>query len=629
MKSSALSTRDKENIVNELISHYQMNQENIIRLYDHSEQDNSIYLLLEHAEGGTLFSYLNKHVKLDVHQIAKFFVQTCRAVEHVHSRGFIHRDLKPENILLDKNLNIKLCDFGWCASIHDHTYRKVISGTYEYMSPETLHGQLQGYEADIWSLGVLLFELHHNIEPFKGRSVKEVLHSIKNVPLRFDVSVSPEAKDLILRILTFDARARPRFEDIYNHPFVQKYGKENFRQESGKDQLRRAQSFTISATREAEVATRDNKDQFRKNIVREHSVQQPQVQRIDIPEQPTLINFSSQPFSPKGNTEQAYFRQRSFHNRSNYRPLISPRIDPRSRPNTSQSSVGNLAIDENNRQSDFAGYIATTFSRSSMQEQGLQIVRVPTPTANSFIHKIESSQHSGSPRSLWKRDQQKRIEAPQLENEQAKNCERSRVYQNCFVTVAENVKPSTTPNRIISTIRPQGNMEIARHQSNKENTSGFSSMANQRAASPSNHLNMHDKKPWQVDGSFASISQKLKEGFSTPMSINRSAYLERARNMAENKSFVQERENSKHQERVRLDRTLSEVNQNVVFQNKVYPQKASITRTSAQDQSPYLTTGFSKPVLVRQRTNIESTYQPFITKDHMSVLPYRRTFTLQ
>ena len=55
-------------------------------------------------------------------------------------RGFIHRDLKPENILLDKQTNVKLCDFGWCTPITDLNYRKVVSGTYEYMSPETLHG---------------------------------------------------------------------------------------------------------------------------------------------------------------------------------------------------------------------------------------------------------------------------------------------------------------------------------------------------------------------------------------------------------------------------------------------------------------------------------------------------------
>ena len=66
MKSTALSTRDKENIYNELVSHYEMDHENIIKLQDHCEIGVSIYLLLEHADGGNLFSYLNKHVNLNV-----------------------------------------------------------------------------------------------------------------------------------------------------------------------------------------------------------------------------------------------------------------------------------------------------------------------------------------------------------------------------------------------------------------------------------------------------------------------------------------------------------------------------------------------------------------------------------
>ena len=90
----------------------------------------------------------------------------------MHNKGFIMRDLKPENLLLDSKMNIKLCDFGWAAHMNDEEYRKLKSGTYAYMSPESLKGELQGKQSDIWSLGILLYELNYKKEPFSGFNLK-------------------------------------------------------------------------------------------------------------------------------------------------------------------------------------------------------------------------------------------------------------------------------------------------------------------------------------------------------------------------------------------------------------------------------------------------------------------------
>jgi len=86
------------------------------------------------------------------------FLETCLAIKHIHENNYIHRDLKPENLLLDKDLTLKLCDFGWCTHLDDHAYRKICGGTYEYMAPETIKGEIQNFEVDIWAIGVLLFE---------------------------------------------------------------------------------------------------------------------------------------------------------------------------------------------------------------------------------------------------------------------------------------------------------------------------------------------------------------------------------------------------------------------------------------------------------------------------------------
>ena len=226
MDMNKLNKRNMENIIKEIKSHTEMHHPNIVEFVDHLQQGNNIYILLALAEKGNLFNYMNK-VELKTDMIAKIFVQMCLAVEHIHSKGYIHRDLKPENILLDENLDAVLSDFGWCSHLSDTQYRYQSAGTYEYMSPEALSGKMQGKEADVWALGVLLYELFHNKEPFPGRSSKEVLDSIKNKQVEFFSDVCEEGMDLIVKILAIDASKRPTIRSILDHPFIKKYYKKS------------------------------------------------------------------------------------------------------------------------------------------------------------------------------------------------------------------------------------------------------------------------------------------------------------------------------------------------------------------------------------------------------------------
>lgn len=105
------------------------------------------------------------------------------------------RDLKPENILLsaDKK-SIKLCDFGWASYINDKKWLLKMAGTYAYMAPEVLQGRMQGFETDIWALGILLYEMYHGYEPFKARTPDKILQLIQSRPIKFDSKkISKEA----------------------------------------------------------------------------------------------------------------------------------------------------------------------------------------------------------------------------------------------------------------------------------------------------------------------------------------------------------------------------------------------------------------------------------------------------
>lgn len=84
----------------------------------------------------------------------------------MHGKNIIHRDIKPENILIDKHYNVKLADFGWSRELVSGVNRKTFCGTYEYMAPEILKLKPQSKKVDIWSLGILLYELFEGSSPY-------------------------------------------------------------------------------------------------------------------------------------------------------------------------------------------------------------------------------------------------------------------------------------------------------------------------------------------------------------------------------------------------------------------------------------------------------------------------------
>ena len=171
---------------------------------------------------GTLYSYLHshRHLLLSKSKIFQIFKQVVSAVEYLHSQGVVHRDLKPENILLDSKLNAKICDFGWSVLLNEKATRTTFCGTYEYMAPEILNSQSYDLSVDIWSLGILLYEIFHLKTPFNGGNFVQVyLKILSNTPIEFKPDLDPLVVDLITRLLKRDPRERMQASDILQHPF--------------------------------------------------------------------------------------------------------------------------------------------------------------------------------------------------------------------------------------------------------------------------------------------------------------------------------------------------------------------------------------------------------------------------
>lgn len=122
---------------------------------------------------------MKKSSQLNEAAALMFFFEVAKAVEYLHSKNLVHRDIKPENVLIGDSGEVKLGDFGFCASYGQGEERQTLCGTKEYLCPEIITGQNQSEKVDVWCLGVLLYELIHKRVPFEGASIQMLMHHIK------------------------------------------------------------------------------------------------------------------------------------------------------------------------------------------------------------------------------------------------------------------------------------------------------------------------------------------------------------------------------------------------------------------------------------------------------------------
>ncbi len=187
---------------------------NIVKVYDVSFNEDIQYIVMEHIDGITLKEYIEQQKVLRWKESVHFTVQILRALQHAHDKGIVHRDIKPQNIMLLEDGTIKVADFGIArfARASQHTVTDKAIGSVHYISPEQAKGETTDEKSDIYSIGVMLYEMTTGTLPFDADSpVSVALKQIQSQPKRPRV-INPDIpeglEDITIRAMQKDPARR-------------------------------------------------------------------------------------------------------------------------------------------------------------------------------------------------------------------------------------------------------------------------------------------------------------------------------------------------------------------------------------------------------------------------------------
>ncbi|MCJ1371379.1 Ribosomal protein S6 kinase alpha-5 [Loxospora ochrophaea] len=202
----------------------------VVKLYYAFQDCEKLYLILEYAQGGELFTHLASERMFSEETASFYMAEMVLALEHIHQNvGVVYRDLKPENCLLDAEGHLLLTDFGLSkVALDGEDHCKSILGTIEYMAPEVILGHTYGTAVDWWSFGALGFDLLTGSPPFQANNHAKIQEKILKQKLSLPYYIGPDAKDLLTRLLRKEPNKRlggcmPRdMESIKKHRFFRK-----------------------------------------------------------------------------------------------------------------------------------------------------------------------------------------------------------------------------------------------------------------------------------------------------------------------------------------------------------------------------------------------------------------------
>lgn len=202
-----------------------LDHKNVISTFDviYDNPNGCIYIISEYCSKGDLSQFLKSRSMKE--KYALYFMKQIRdGLKYLLDNKIFHRDLKPHNILIDENGELKIADFGFARHFERDNMMETLCGTPLYMAPEIMNKKKYSNKSDLWSVGIILYQMLFGKRPHDATNIFDLLKSIENNPIVFPSSynVSDEVKDLLLKLLCKNPDERISWNDFINHPWFQK-----------------------------------------------------------------------------------------------------------------------------------------------------------------------------------------------------------------------------------------------------------------------------------------------------------------------------------------------------------------------------------------------------------------------
>ncbi|XP_058127396.1 serine/threonine-protein kinase ULK3 [Anopheles ziemanni] len=224
--NGTLSHSASDNIVSEISLLKKLKHQHIVEMRDFLWDEKNIYIVMEYCNAGNLSTYIKQHKTLNEGTCRMFLQQLALALRYMRANDVSHLDLKPANLLLNKTagtFTLKVGDFGFAQRLKLNQENTTIKGTLLYMAPEILLTKSYGPSADLWSVGVILYECLFGRAPYSSASVPEFADRIRrNDPIVIPAQpiISGDCKTLLKNLLQRNPAERITFEQFFEHPFL-------------------------------------------------------------------------------------------------------------------------------------------------------------------------------------------------------------------------------------------------------------------------------------------------------------------------------------------------------------------------------------------------------------------------